>query len=208
MSKPKTTLVGDVTVGDVLDELTTNEPATTGPIEVAAGPEATAPVDVQILGADTLPAAGGPVDSLQTGAGGATGPSPREAAENTVELVLTAIGDSCAGEWQPDDENEREGLVAALEHVLERRPLLLAAAGKIPPEMVLAAVVHRYARKRVTRPTTAQRLRAWAAGKMPRWLKRPLGVTVVDQGTRGQGDRETETTPAAPALADPYEGRA
>ena len=202
MSKPKTTLVGDVTVGDVLDELTTNEPATTGPIEVTAGPEAPAPVDVQILGGDTLPAAAGAgqLDSLQTRP---TGPSPREAAENTVELVLTAIGDSCAGEWQPDDENEREGLVAALEHVLERRPLLLAAAGKIPPEMVLAAVVHRYARKRVTRPTTAQRLRAWAAGKMPRWLKRPLGVQSIDPAPT-----DAPPMPAAPALADPYEGRA
>lgn len=200
----------------VLDELTTNEPRADAHL-----PE---PIDA-VIGSDGLPGGAGAVDGTITLAGGAGGPGviaggagelvpvvpavdPVAAAGNAVELVLSAIGGACDGEWKPDDDGERQELVDALAKVLERRPVLLRACGAIPPELILAAVVHRYARKRVTRPSTAARLKVWALSRPRSLVARFFGPKSADDaGTRGHGDAETPGSNGHPRIEisdDPY----
>lgn len=136
-------------LGAAIDDEPTPTPAAAQLVEEAiyAGPV--------LPDASTLP--------TLTGTGGGPGellgavpppPSPRESAENLIQLAFALVP---AGDWQPDSDQEREELVAALQRVFEVRGWSV----NLPPEAILIAVMGKYGRKRFKRPAVQAKLGPW-----------------------------------------------
>lgn len=161
-TKAKQTTVfgaGRGTVEDVLEDVLANEST---PTAAAAGVEGKAnePVYVPAPGSAGAPALspGGPAGLGPAGAGldSAAVLSPAEGADQTFALIVTLgrlVGDE---EWEPDDPDEEANVKRALERVYAIR-----GVPSLPPELGLAIVLGRYAQKRVSRPKTKSKVRAW-----------------------------------------------
>lgn len=85
--------------------------------------------------------------------------SPRESAENAIELLFTLVP---AGDWQPENDAERAELTRALERVFTLRGWSLT----LPPEAILVAVMGKYTRRRMAKPAVRARAGPWLA-KLP-----------------------------------------
>lgn len=117
---------------------------------------------------DSLAGSGGPDD----GYGHLPATTPREAAENMLTLGFALMP---AGDWQPDDEAEREELIKAVERVFAYR----GVAPALPPELALIAVVGKFTRKRMAKPAVKAKLSPWLA-KMP-LLGKLMGAAPADE---------------------------
>lgn len=82
------------------------------------------------------------------------GPTHRESAENMIELAFALVP---AGDWQPENQAEREELVRALERVFVYRNF----TPSLPPELTLLAVAGKYTRRRMAKPAVAAKLTPW-----------------------------------------------
>lgn len=199
MGKPKTHTVYESAaqgIADVLEQATADEPAPThgapALVEdaIRAGPLTPVP---DFAGLPTLPGGGGgPVDL----AGTVPPTSPREAAENLVNLGFALVP---SGDWQPDNEAERDELITAVERVFVYRGI----APSLPPELALIAIVGKYGRKRMAKPAVRARVGPWLA-------RFPLVGKLMGQGQDG-GQAAAETEPGAfgglPRMTPPHDGR-
>jgi hypothetical protein len=157
MSKPKVHTVyptAEAGLSDVLDSATADEPTPTA--------HAAELVEEAIHAGPVLPggAAGGSIAPGGIGAGelvdpvGPPPPTPRQSAENITELIFALVP---AGDWQPENEAERDELVSAVEHVFAVRGWTL----NLPPEAVLLAVMGKYTRRRMQKPAVRARVGPW-----------------------------------------------
>lgn len=100
--------------------------------------------------------AGGPV-TVDDGPDAGFAPptvTPRESAENLIVLLSAVLP---AGDWQPENDAERDELVRAVERVFVYRGI----APSLPPELALIAVVGKYTRKRMAKPAVAAQVGPW-----------------------------------------------
>lgn len=161
-TKAKQTTVfaaGRGSVEDVLDDVLSNEST---PTAAAAGVEGKADEPVYIPAPGSVSASalspGGPagLDASGNPLNGAAVLTPAEGADQTFALIVTLgrlVGDE---EWEPDDPEEEQNVKRALERVYAIR-----GTPSLPPELGLAIVLGRYAQKRVARPKTKSKIRAW-----------------------------------------------
>lgn len=204
MSKrPKETNVYGSTaegIADVLDTVIADEPPPTPRaaeiIEKAEHDGPIAPIPGPGDGFPTLPGATGGPDGLANGAAGLAAVTPRESAENAIELLFALVP---AGDWQPEDESERDELIRALERVLTIRGWTLA----LPPEAILIAVAGKYTRKRMAKPAVRARLGPWLQ-KMP-LLGRLMGAPAADDPAPTEGAAEAFQN--LPRMTAPHDAR-
>lgn len=178
---PKVTNVyastGDA-LNDILGAGVADEPEPT--------PEAVARVEAiqrgEISGASvggvSLVQPGGPAGDGGAGAllGGADPVTARQAAADTVAMLIGVGRFIGAEEWEPDSSDERNNLEASFARVYEKR-----GAPPTPPELMLLLTVGRYAQKRMTRPKTAARVGSWLARlPMPGFVRGALGLAAAE----------------------------
>lgn len=193
-TKAKQTTVfapGRGTVEDVLEDVLANE---SQPTAAAAGVEGKAdePVYVPAPGSagPSALSPGGPAGLDASGAGldSAAVLSPADGADQTFALIVTLgrlVGDE---EWEPDDPEEEANVKRALERVYAVR-----GVPSLPPELGLAIVMGRYVQKRIARPKTKSKVRAWFGS-----LKLPFRIA----GSSAPGAQPATAAGALPAAED------
>lgn len=198
---PKTTNVYGSTsegISDILGASIDDEPTPTPrAADLVTEAQRVGPLNPLVPSPDDLPALdGGPdpggLDTLPAA-------SPRESAENLVTLLF-ALAPS--GDWQPDDEAEREELTAAVERVFVYRGI----APSLPPELALLAVAGKYTRKRMQRPAVAARLAPFLA-RLPLVGKLTGAAAAVDQADAGGSTSSPGPFGALPKMSPPADAR-
>jgi hypothetical protein len=155
-----------------------------GTPENAAPANVVAPEFVSSIPGEPAPAGAAPVaDPSQASPDAQNAPQAVDYRATAVFVVTMATG-TLAGvigpEWKPDDKNEEEILINAVEAYMRTKQ-----TPEIPPGMMLALVVAGYSMKRINQPGTrsflerakirAGKIALWFKSKMAR--KRPAPVT-------------------------------
>lgn len=184
-------------IADILDAHIGDEPAPTArAAELVKEAEAHGPLNPipDFADGSILPGDGfGPVD----GPTALATCSPRESAENAIELLFTLVP---SGDWQPDNDAERDELIRALERVFTIRGWSLT----LPPEAILIAVAGKYTRKRMAKPAVRARMPPWLS-KMP-LLGKLLGGPSIEQ-EKAAAAAAQESRDALPRMTPPHDLR-
>lgn len=202
MSKPAPKVTNvypsmDAGLREILDAAAADEPQPTArAAELVEEAHRAGPV---LPGVETLPTVagggGGDGELVDPAAGAVT---PRESAENLIELGFALVP---AGDWQPENDAEREELVRAVERVFIYRNI----APNLPPELALLAVLGKYGRKRMAKPAVRSKLGPWLA-RMP-LLGKLMGAGDVPGPDAGDVDGGNGTFGQLPRMTAPHDAR-
>lgn len=196
--QPKSTDVYDTTeagLAGILDAAVADEPAPTPRaaelVEEARHAGPLLPIPGAAPGLPTLSGGfGGGADLVGVAETATPGPTAEQSARSMIDLVCAMVP---AGDWQPENDAEREELVLALQRVFEVRGFAFA----LPPELILMTVMGKYTRKRMKKPAVQKRLAPWFK-KLP-VLGKLMGAPAEDP----DGGGAVEQPPPAPG---PFDG--